>query len=358
MKTGKTLVEMATELQRRANAKEDFLAPTKRVSLLPQHVGDKVVQKLVIENGEDREFNLTDHAHRQLGTWAGIPARYYDRLKQEAPELLANNVNHWLDNSGKNRLVRTLDGTARAFLSDRYRRIDNEDIAEQVLPILMDSGNFSEIISTEVTDRRLYIKALFPRVEADVGLNDPVQAGVIISNSEIGMGSLSIQPLIYRLVCLNGMVSQDHGLSRYHVGKQIAGDGEAAFSLFADETLATDDRALMMKVRDIVKAASNRDVFETIVQKMRESKEGPKVEKPVEAVEVLAKSFTLNEGEKQSVLENLIRGQDYSRYGVLNAITATANNHESYDRATEFEQMGGKILDLPKSQWTEIAEAC
>ena len=33
-------------------------------------------------------------------------------------------------------MVRTLDGHARAFLSDRYRRLDNYDLCEHVLPIL------------------------------------------------------------------------------------------------------------------------------------------------------------------------------------------------------------------------------
>ena len=35
-------------------------------------------------------------------------------------------------------MVRTLGGTARAFLSERYRRIDNYEIAEAVLPIISD----------------------------------------------------------------------------------------------------------------------------------------------------------------------------------------------------------------------------
>ena len=358
MKQGKDIVQLATELQRRAEAKVDFVAPTKRVHLVPEeHADGTATQKLIVQNGEDREYDLTQHTHRQLGTWAKVPAKYYDRMLAEAPNLLAGNINHWLMNSEANRMVRTLDGTARAFLSDRYRRIDNEDVAEQVLPILLDSGNFSEVVSTEVTDSRLYIKALFPKVEGEVAEGDQVQAGVIISNSEIGLGSLSIQPLIYRLVCSNGMISQDHGLSRYHVGRKVAGDGDNAFEVFRDETIAADDAALMMKVHDIVKACANPEVFDAIVQKMRDATEGERVQKPVEAVEVLSKSFSLNDGEKDSVLEQLIRGGDYSRYGMLNAVTATANTHESYDRATDLEAMGGKILDLPRKDWEVIATA-
>ena len=33
-------------------------------------------------------------------------------------------------------MVRTLDGNARAFLSDRYRRLDNYDLLAHVLPML------------------------------------------------------------------------------------------------------------------------------------------------------------------------------------------------------------------------------
>lgn len=358
MKQGKSLVELAQELQRRSEVKQDYVAPTKKLQLTETEGEGGIIHRLGLDLGdESQDYGITPHAHRQLGTWAGVPAKYYDRMKLDAPHLLTENVNHWLEESNVNRMVRTLDGEARAFLSDRYRRIDNEDVAEQVLPVLLDSNNFSEIISCEVTDRKLYIKALFPKMEGEIGLNDQVQAGVIISNSEIGLGSLNIQPLVYRLVCLNGMISQDHGLSRYHVGRQVPGDGGSAFELFRSETLEADDAALMMKIHDIVKASSQPEVFNAIIAKMREATEGPKVIKPVEAVELLAKNYGLNDDEKGGVLESLIRGQDYSKYGMLNAVTSVANTHESYDRATELEAMGGKILDLPKRDWSVLAYA-
>ena len=347
MKQGRSLVELAQELQRRSEAKEDFIAPTQAI----QMVGTE--NNLVIS---DREYSVTDHTHRQVGTWANVPAKYYDKMRVEAPELLNQNINHWFGNQKSHRMVRTLDGTARAFLSNRYRRIDNEDIAEQVLPVLLDSGNFAEVVSTEVTERKMYIKALFPRTRADV-VGDEVQAGVVISNSEIGLGSLYIQPLIYTLSCLNGMISMDYGLSRYHVGRKVEGDGENAFSIFQDETVRADDKALMLKVRDIVNGMANRQVFNKIVDKLREAKQGIIADNPVNTVEVLAKSYSLSDGEKTGVLESLIRGGDYSKYGVLNAVTNVANNHESYDRATELEALGGKILDLPKSEWKVLAEA-
>lgn len=40
-----------------------------------------------------------------------------------------------------------------------------------------------------------------------------------------------------------------------------------------------------------------------------------------------------------------------------NAITRTAEDLDDYDRATEFERAGGKVVELAKSDWREIAEA-
>lgn len=48
---------------------------------------------------------------------------------------------------------------------------------------------------------------------------------------------------------------------------------------------------------------------------------------------------------------------DLSQYGVINAITRTAEDQESYDRATELETIGYKVIDLSASQWREINDA-
>lgn len=62
-------------------------------------------------------------AHRQIGTNLRIPAAYYDRMREERPDLLAYNANTWFKQESSQRMLRTLDGSARAYLSNRYRRI-------------------------------------------------------------------------------------------------------------------------------------------------------------------------------------------------------------------------------------------
>jgi len=141
-------------------------------------------------------------------------------------------------------MVRTLDTEVRAFLSNRYRRLDNFDLAEAVLPILAEMGEGIRIVSAELTESRMYIKVINERLELEVKKGDVVQAGIALSNSEVGLGALSVEPLIYRLICTNGMIAKDYSKKRYHVGRN-ADEGEA-YELFTDETLKADDRAFFL----------------------------------------------------------------------------------------------------------------
>jgi hypothetical protein len=348
MKQGRSLVELAQELSRRVTAKSDFVADTRSLSLSAD---------ATTLAAEDSAYPITPLVHRQIGAWANVPAKYYDRMQAEAPELLSRNINHWLTAAKDvRRMIRTLDGNARAFLSDRYRRIDNEQVAEAVLPLLLGAGPDIRVESCEVTESKLYLKAVFPRIEGEVKRGDAVQSGIVISNSEVGLGSLSVQPLIFRLVCTNGMVLPDSGLSRYHVGGKV-GDGANIEALLRDETKAADDRALMLKLTDVVRASLDQVQFNSHLARMRVATEGETVARPVQAVEQLSKAFTFSSGEQDSILNNLIRGQDFSRWGMLNAVTAVANDHPSYDRATELEEIGGRILNLAANDWRVVAEA-
>ena len=193
MKTGLTIQQMAQELLRQSKAKQDYLVNTGSLSL---SVTSDAPQLRVTENGLDKiaPLDIRQTAHRQLGTYLGIPQKYYELMRTDAPELLAYNANYWFSQKNELRTLRTMDGCARAFLSNRYRRIDNLDIASVTLPVI---GELPEarFVSTQITDDFMYIKVVNPRLQADVVPGDVVQAGVIISNSETGLGSV-ISPLV------------------------------------------------------------------------------------------------------------------------------------------------------------------
>jgi hypothetical protein len=353
MKEGRTLRDLATELQRQVSTKKDLIADTRQLRLVAT---DSVALATIGENGKiDEQFGVTRHAHRQIGDRLGIPGKYMDRMREEAPQLMADNVNHWFQEAPERRLVRTLDGDVRAFLSDRYHRIDNFDVAETVLPVLSEIPDL-RVVSCEVTESRMYLKAVTPRIAGEVTKGDEVQAGVMITNSEIGRGSLSVTPLVYRLVCLNGMILPDSRYRKYHVGAR-ADESEALYELLSDETREADDRAIMLKVRDVVRGAMDEAVFKKTVGRLRLAKANRITGNPAAAIEVLTTAVGLNQEEQGGVLRHLIEGADLSRYGVLNAVTRASQDVESYDRATELETVGGRVLELGPEEWREIAEA-
>jgi hypothetical protein len=336
MKQGKTIQELAVEIQRQQDAKRDFLISTDKIKAFVNN--DHVEIGFGIKDNDEELFTapLTRNGHKQLGGFCDIPKKYYDMMLAH-PSLLATNLQHWLERSSGKRMVRSLDGNVRAFLSDSYRRLDNYDLAQNVLPMLLEAE--AQIESCEITDSKLYIKAITHKVQAEVKTGDIVSAGIIISNSETGHGSLSVKPLIYRLVCKNGAVVDDYAMRKYHAGKHTDMDQIE----FSNETIKADDKAFWLKVRDLVKFSLNETTFEKIVESMRESTQR-KIEEPTKAIELITKKFNLGDAEQRDVLTHLIQGADLTSWGLGNAVTRMAQDVSSYDRSTELETIGYQIM--------------
>lgn len=357
MKEGRSLQSLAMELERQQTAKQDFLVRTGNMSLVPSTNGGMELSVEAVKGSHSQfsAYGMNEIAHRQMGQFLKIPAAYYERMRAEYPELLASNVNGWLDRAPDDyRMVRTLDGTARAILSDRYRRIDNYEIASTVLPIIADMEGAS-VESCELTDSRMYLKVVNPRITAEIKPGDVVQSGIIITNSEVGMGSVSVSPLIFRLVCSNGMVAQDSHVRKRHVGR--ANEPGEDFTIYRDETVEADDRAFLMKLEDSVRAAVDQAKFGLIVDRLREATEAKMEAKVVpQVVELASKEYSFTESEGQGILGHLIAGGDLSLYGLANAVTRQAQDVASYDRSTELEATGYKIITMAPALWRSMTK--
>ena len=353
MKQGRALPEVLMELQRQNKTKRDYIAPAPALrmsedagSFILDHIGPKDAEVL----------GTTDLFHRQVGSALNIPAKYYDLMRTQKPELLAANVNSWLSDRDQSYMIRSMDYgaglVARAFLSDRYRRIDNLEVATAILPLFAGKEEM-EVVSCEVTENRLHIKIVNHRLEMAVVPGDFVQAGVVISNSEVGLGAVSVQPLVYRLVCTNGMVCNEFGERRAHVGRQ-AKAMEDSFNLYSDETLEAEDKAFMLKLRDTTMAAIEESRFAMIVGELRDATTAKITGRVQDVIELTGKAYDLNKPEQDNILNYLIAGGDLSLYGLSNAITRASQDVESYDRATALEGIGWQVATMPETQWKEI----
>ncbi|MDD4989659.1 MAG: DUF932 domain-containing protein [Candidatus Pacebacteria bacterium] len=337
-----TLVQTIKE-EALPTSKRDFVSDIRKLAFTSEKEHSTISFAL---NGSAEMFQVNRLCGQQIASKIGIPSKYWDKMRTEAPELLDRNVNHWFQNKSDVRMLRTLKGQARAFLSERYRPLDNIDIAAHVLPRVIDSG--FQVKSSEITEQRMYIQLVTPKIQGEVKKDDIVQSGLIISNSEVGCGSLKIEPLVYRLVCLNGMIA-GQSLYKKHIGKsQVDGMTDGSLELLSNNTKGLMDKAFWAQVNDIVDQVTSQATFDKLLIQMQEATQ-IKLNVPTEAVEIVSKRFDLQDFEQESILNNLITGGDSTKWGLVNAITATANDMEDYDRGVQFERFGGEVLELPAS---------
>lgn len=349
MKAGKSLTELAVELERQQDSKRDFIADTRQLHMTDAGDLELALPCSVPDTTRTEQLQVTRHTHGQLASRLKVPKKYYDRMLADAPALLATNVNHWFDNVQEKRLVRTMDGRARAFLSSRYRILDGYDLAQAVLPVLQQHE--CKIVSCELTETKMYIKAINYKTESKTHVGQVVAAGVIIRCSEIGSGGVCVDPLIETLACMNGMVVNDASLRKYHTGRNMGADGDGVFEVLQDETKAQSDKAFWLTARDVTAAALSDVVFKRALDRI-DATQGRRIEAdPVEVIRRVSDGVGLSDEEQGGVLRHLIEGGDLSQWGVISAITRTAQDIDSYDRSTDLEVVGGQLLDITDAAW-------
>jgi len=346
MKTGKSIQELAVELDRQLATKKDFIADTRALSL---RVG---ADDKVFLDGINGGLTMRPTAHEQLSQILSIPKAYYDRLMQAAPDLLCQNVNHWLKATPARKMVRTIDGGVRAILSDRFRALDNYDLATAVLPQLQKLE--AQVVSSEVTDSRFFLKAVTPKIQGVAKKDDVIQAGIVVSNSEIGAGALKVEEMTYRLWCLNGAIHEAIA-KRRHVGRRAGEDLLEGFAeYYTTETQRLDDRAIFAKIKDAVAGSLTQERLDKHLLQYQGAMAN-KIETDVPAaVEVVAKSFGLGENARSSVLRHLIEGGDLSAWGMGNAITKASQQEEDYTTATEMEYAGARVFEMSRENWKSL----
>lgn len=368
MKQGKSLVDLATELMRINKEKRDFMVPTEKLHAEVQpRTSERTPERVVLsfKNGVDHQYGLNPWSSSQVAGYTDIPRAYLDRLAVEKPRLAADNINHGFEKLARtsrkagapeSRLVRTIDGQVRGFLSSRYRVLDAHDMLESVFPVIQGKG--MNVVSSEITERRLFIKALSPQLQTEVKKGDVVQYGLVISTSDVGAGSVRVEPLIYRLACLNGMISSS-AIRRFHVGKNQAEDDIR--ELLSDKTRELSDAAFWAQVRDVVIGSMRPENFEREVDRLRvaanleiKNFDLPRVvELTMRAVDVSG------EARKNSIVAALASGNEgagLTQWGLINAFTRAAQDDAiGYEESIELERAAGKILELPKKSWEHIA---
>lgn len=339
MKKGHDVRQVVQQINKDVKSKKDYIVT---LNALEVTTSNNTYPNLEFTDAPD-QYSLTDHSMNQLCGKLEIGTQYLRKCLPVSQELVAHNLNFWIKNTkSKELMVRTIErgsdelpNIARAVCSNRYKRIDNDVVVTHSLNKLMDLG--LDIKYVNYDRDTLNVTAVNPKVEGEVSEGDVVQSGVTITNSEIGSGSLMIQPFIYRLVCTNGMVAPRY-LNRFyskHVGKIIIDPSQD------DQYITIIDK--MQKQIDLV---NDNEVWKESFQKLKDStKQTINSHQIVE----LAKKQGVTESERAQIFERLNHyvGDTFTttKYDLANAITNLGNDEEKSDqRARFFQELGGLIV--------------
>lgn len=310
---------------------------------------------------------ITPYAHAQVAARSGIPLPYYKRMLADQPELLVDNVHTWWEQEPEMRLARVLrpvhleNGNARigaptlrGWLSDRFRVLDNMDFVTTVLTEAEKVG--ATVQSCHLDDERLYMKLVSPRMEAEIKrgdhtfLKEPdiLQAGIIVRNSEVGDGRVSVRPFAYRLVCRNGAIAMKE-YAQVHLGSRND------IGILSQEAVEADAKAVWLQVRDYVRHAFNPDTLKEAVEMFEAADKVPIRVDARAAVGNVVRAHGLNQVEAHGVLERFLRANDDTAFGLVNAVTQYAHEGPNgYRRQVELEEVGGKLLAGARSDWDAL----
>jgi len=290
--------------------------------------------------GTDGTWALHRHALGQVAERAEVPMAFASRLLAGASweqDMLADVLSRTYAHEEKSRfLVRAVDGHARGFLSDKFRRLDSRPVLEAAIEGMQVHGAVP--YEGRATDVRMWLRGIIPE-PFEILPGEWVALGIAFSNSDYGAGAIDISAFLLRLICLNGATTQDH-FRQIHLGKRL-GDSIA----FSQATYALDTRTVVSAVRDVTGAALAPDARRLLQDNVRAAQArtiDPK------SLPTLLKSLSKDE---LTHVHDAFTGPDVmnlppepTAWRLANALSWTCHKITQPDRKADLERLAGSML--------------
>lgn len=296
---------------------------------------DLIMEDSGIVTSTSANYSLSDWATTQLAGKLEIPVRYF---KKCPPELQAAQFNHWAKNSEANWLLRGRsagnENIIRAVLSaDRYSKLDNEHIVEMLKGILGTGDKTDYDVSMwHLDDGGFHLRLTFPDLTTNIGkladgTPDIHRVGLHIVNSEVGKRSVMITPLVYRLVCTNGLM-------------RWTNDGDSLQMRHMHLQHHEIYGRVAQAVGTALKAGDN------MIKQLIQAKETP-IENPLDIIKMLAEDKQYS----QALTDNLTMSYAMNAaqtganaFSLVQAITETAQKSSHPDYRIEMEKDAADLL--------------
>lgn len=397
-----SIQELDQVLKAQNALKKDLVIPVNSIRFNPSNgqmivkngiVGEELPEGISGNLSSDLSLITNKTALQQLCDKFGISRTYMKRCIESNPSLLYDNLNAWIEQESRgykfngnfssqiktgvpfdselipqkkrNFLLRTLqgedgNGTARAFLSNSFKIIDNYDIFQAVLSSVMQQSketNTKIIIDTcDLTEDRMYIRFICPEVEQLSDMlkfyRDPnsgnqskkIMSGFVVSNSEVGKGAFSISPRLVIGACNNGRIFTNERLYSKHLGGRMA-VGNVDWS---QQTKNANMDLIINQIKDCVNTFISPDYIGKVVGQM-EMDGSYELQNPIETCTNVCGKMNLGESETNKVLNYFAKqGSASTAFDIDQAVTFFAQHDCSADDRFDLES---KVTEmLPKIQ--------
>lgn len=347
-----TLPALHAELTTWHGARRDVIAPASMLRMEGTRLlldGEPMISDFGVTTPRI-EHTTWDTFDNGVSDKLGIPRAYLRRMKQQMPGLYAENINSWLAQDPRKFLVRTLtqdprgtaDGAvARALLGDSFRIIDNLDVLMATLEGIKQAG-ITPRITGNLSENRMTVRVVAEEIQAlapallkgyrspftgQTGDDNPtVFAGFVLSNSEVGQGAFTLVPQLTVQICDNGMTITKDATRSVHLGSKMA-EGVVRWSA---DTHEKNLALVTAQARDAVATFLDVEYMERTIARL-EAEAGRKIEDPQKSVEALGKKLAYTEVMQRDILNYFIEGGQRTAGGLMHAITAAAQNHDTDD---------------------------
>ncbi len=261
-------------------------------------------------------YNLRPIAQQSICYRLGIPIHY---LRKCPVDIQQNNLNYWIKHEKNEKLLFRFDSNeVRAIFTPRYIPTDNKEVLDR----LLEHGYKPNTrVQCSLDDEFMLVSVPDDRETFRIN-GDKLTPGISVSNSEVGLASLSISTFTLRLICTNGMISKT--------------EVSASYRHVSDKLLSNFPRVLNELKSGF---GQQKDQFHISLES--------KVENPEATIESFNRQFDLRQSEKEAVEWALAQEYGFTMFAVVNTYTKAAQ-YELLSAESRFrlQKVGGMVLGM------------
>jgi len=296
-----------------------------RVHEMSRNYHDKFIEVKEISFESLETISISNETHRlkpiaqmSISNRLGIPFHY---LKKCPPDIQRLNLNHWLAYERNEELFFRFNGDdVRAIFTPRYIPTDNIEVLDKLKSM---DYPLDTRVQSSIDDEFMMINIPDGRQSFTIN-GERMTPGISVSNSEVGLASLSIAAFVLRLVCTNGMISKTEVSASYrHISGKILSELPGVLTDVSREL------------------AKKKDQFRLSIES--------KVEHPEMTINSFNNQFQLNKEEKEAVEWAMPLEFGRTMFHVINVYTKAAQYPElPADSGYKLQKVGGMILEMVK----------